>query len=65
MKCKFCGKKVFKDLKDEFGRIGRFRQCVNCNTLNVFGWDIYEEIKKRNEKIVEEVKAKNEHKEMV
>lgn len=59
MKCLKCNKKVFKNITDEVGRIGRFRRCVNCGTLAVFGWDIYEEIKKR------EVKDENERKKVV
>ena len=38
MKCKGCGKKVFKNIVDKDGRIGRFRMCVNCGLLNVFGY---------------------------
>ena len=37
MKCKGCGKKVFKNIVDKDGRIGRFRMCVNCGLLNMFG----------------------------
>ena len=41
MKCANCGKKVFRDLVDGEGKVGDFRMCVNCNTLNVFSYRKY------------------------
>ena len=41
MKCANCGRKVFRDITDKDGKIGAFRMCVNCNTINVFNYRKY------------------------
>lgn len=46
MKCKYCGKKVFRDIVDAQGKIGDFRLCINCNTINIFGYRKYKENRK-------------------
>lgn len=57
MKCKNCGKKVFKNISDEEGRIGTFRICVNCGTIHDFSSDY--RIKLQNDRnISKEVREK-------
>ena len=42
MKCANCGRKVFRDIMDKDGEtIGKFRMCVNCNTINIFSFRKY------------------------
>ena len=42
MKCKNCGKKVFRDIVFEGKKTG-WRMCVHCKTLHMFGWQKYKE----------------------
>lgn len=37
MKCKHCGKKVFKRIWND-GVLTRMRLCVGCNTINLTGY---------------------------
>ncbi len=39
MKCKYCGKKVFKRIMNPDGRETKMRLCVNCNAINIAGWE--------------------------
>ena len=47
MKCSQCGKKVFKNIIDKDGKIGRFRICANCSLLHIFGWDVHKDKKEK------------------
>jgi len=39
MKCKYCGKKVFKRIMNPDGKETKMRLCVNCNAINIAGWE--------------------------
>jgi len=36
MKCKICGKKVFRTISDKKGSETAWRMCVNCKTVHNF-----------------------------
>ena len=58
MKCKNCGKKVFRDVLHEGWKTG-WRMCVNCKTLHNFRLDYLQKLEESKEKGNEIRKNKN------